>query len=442
MVGLSTALSNALSGLLVSSGQSAVVSRNVTRANDPDYNRRDVGLTLAADGTARLGEYARSADKSLQDRVLKSTSELGNAQVRSDALATLTGIIGDPQDNTSVAAGLFKLQQSLRNLQNNPSSGTYAAATLADARTLVSRMNTAANEIASLRSESHAGVKSSVETINALLADLQPIDSALKTGVPGTEAYLDNLDKRDSIIKKLSAEIGLRVVNKSDGGTALYTDSGITLFDTIPRVVEVRGDGPLIPGAPGPQVTIDGVQVSGSNSIMSVFSGKLAAQIEIRDNTSLVYSAQLDETARSLIQLFAEQDQTIPPTLPAATGLFAYNASPAVPTASTWLPGLAGQLRVNELYDDKAGGNPLLLRDGGSNGVAYVYNTSGEAGFQQRLSDVADSFDTPFSFDPTARLGTQVSIKTFAQESTSKLAAENAREEERLTKPSQQIRDG
>ena len=423
MVGLSSALSNALSGLLVTSGQSAVVSRNVTRANDADYSRRDVGLSLASDGTVRLGEYTRSADKSIQDRVLKTTSALGNAQIRYDALTALSRIIGDPQDNTSVTAGLFRLQQSMRDFQNNPSNSTYAASTIAESRSLATRMNSAANEIATVREEAHAGVRASVETVNKLLTNLQPIDQALKTGKPGTEAYLDNLDKRDSILKQLSSEIGLRVVSKSDGGTALYTDSGVTLFDVVPRAVEIRSDGPLAPGMAGPQVVIDGVPISGNNSIMTVSSGKLAAQLEIRDGTSLTYGAQLDEIARSLISLFAEQDQSATPTLPAAVGVFTYDGGPAIPAAGTLVAGLASQLKVNALFDDQAGGNPMLLRDGGSNGAAYNYNSSAEVGFQQRLSDVADAFDAPFTFDPAAMLGAQTTIKDFSQTSASKLAA-------------------
>ena len=426
MAGLSSALSSALSGLLVTSSQSALVSRNVTRASDADYSRRDVGLSIAGDGTSKLGEYTRNADKSLQDRVLKTSSQLGDAQIRFDALSTLSSIVGDPEENSSVAAGLFQLQQSLRDLQNNPSSGTYAAATVSSARSLTTRLNQAAEDVSGVRAEAHAGVKLSVEKINSLLSDLQPIDEAIRSGVRGNEGYLDNLDKRDSILKQLSAEVGLRVVNKSDGTTALYTDSGITLFDVMPRTVEVRADGPLVPGAAGPVVVIDGVQVSGASSIMTLSSGKLAAQISVRDDTSLTYAAQLDETARSLISLFSEQDQSAVPTLPPATGLFTYGGAPAVPPAGTHVPGLASQLHLNSLFDDRAGGNPLLLRDGGSNGASYVYNAAGEDGFQARLSDLADAFDTPFSFDVVAKLASQSSIKSFAESSASKLAAERA----------------
>lgn len=426
MTSLSSALSSALSGLLVTSGQSAVLSKNVTRASDENYSRRNVDLTWARDGTAQLGAYTRSTDQGLQDRVLRTTSQLGDSQISFEALSTLSTIIGDPQDNQSVAAGLFKLQQSVRNYQNNPSSGTYASATLSDARSLATRLNSSSEQISVVRAEAHSGVKSSVETINALLSDLRLVDKSIRTGSAGTENYLDDLDKRDGVLRKLSQEIGLRTVHKSDGGVSVYTDSGITLFDVVPRVVELRTDGPLQPGALGPAVLIDGVQVSGTNTAMSVLNGKLAAHLTVRDETVLLYEAQMDETARSLISLFAERDQSASPTLPPATGLFTYAGAPALPAASTQLAGLAGQIKISALFDERLGGNPSLLRDGGSNGAAYVSNGLGESGFQQRLSELADAFDAPFSFDLSAKLGPSSTIKVFAESSVSRLAADKA----------------
>jgi flagellar hook-associated protein 1 len=202
MTTLSSALSSALSGLLVASGQSAVLSKNVTRANDQNYSRRDVELTLARDGTARLGSYSRNTDQGLQDRVLRTSSQLGDSQVAFDALAILSRVIGDPQDNSSVAAGLHELQQSLRSYQNNPSNRSYASVALSDARSLALRLNSSSQEINTVRAEAHAGVKTSVQKINSLLSDLQNFDTAIRSGKVGTETYLDNLDKRDGVLRQ------------------------------------------------------------------------------------------------------------------------------------------------------------------------------------------------------------------------------------------------
>jgi flagellar hook-associated protein 1 len=427
MAGLSSALSSALSGLLVSSSQSALVSRNVTRAGDQNYSRREVSLSANGHGMVALGSYTRSADKSLQARVLNSSSQSGSAQVIIDALMVLSTTIGDPQDKTSVAAGLFALQQSMRDFQNNPSGATYASGAVAAARTLATRLNQAAEEVALVREGANAGVKASVDHINSLLSGLQPVEQSIRSGKAGTETYLENLDSRDSILKQLSEEIGLRVVNRSDGGIALYTDSGISLFDGVPRKVEITNDSSLSPGLQGPSVFIDNVEVTGPNPVLPLQQGRLAAQLALRDEISLTYEAQLDETARSLITLFAEEDQSSTPTLPQATGIFTYGGAPGVPAAATHAAGLARQIGINAVFDDRAGGNPMLLRDGGSNGSAYGYNAAGQSGFQQRLSDLADSFDSPFSFDVSAGLAGQASIKTFAITSASKLESERAK---------------
>jgi flagellar hook-associated protein 1 len=427
MAGLSSALSSALSGLLVSSSQSALVSRNVTRAGDQNYSRREVSLSANGHGMVALGSYSRSADKSLQARVLNSSSQSGSAQVIIDALMVLSTTIGDPQDKTSVAAGLFALQQSMRDFQNNPSSATYASGATAAARTLATRLNQAAEEVARVREGANAGVKASVDHINSLLSELQPVEQSIRSGKAGTETYLENLDSRDSILKQLSEEIGLRVVNRSDGGIALYTDSGISLFDGVPRKVEITNDSSLSPGLQGPSVFIDNVEVTGPNPVLPLQQGRLAAQLALRDEISLTYEAQLDETARSLITLFAEEDQSSTPTLPQANGIFTYGGAPGVPAAATHAAGLARQIGISTVFDDRAGGNPMLLRDGGSNGSAYGYNAAGQSGFQQRLSDLADSFDSPFSFDVSAGLAAPASIKTFAITSASKLESERAK---------------
>jgi flagellar hook-associated protein 1 len=417
MNGLSSALSTALSGLLVTAGQSAVVSRNVTRAGDADYSRKDVALTTSLDGTARLGQYTRSTDKNLQDRMLASASANSTAQAIADSLKILSSTIGDPEDETSVAAGLYSFQQALRDFENNPSLRTTASSAVSAARSLTSKINSAANEIASLRNDANTSVAASVANINTLLTKLQPIDQSLRTTQPGTESYVESQDQRDAILKELSNELGLRIVNKSDGGVALYTDSGVTLFDKVPRRVETASAGLLSSGTAGPAVFIDGVQVSGPASVLPLKQGKLLAALQVRDELTLTYEAQLDEIARSLVSGFAERDQSVTPTLPDATGLFTYAGAPAVPPSATRVAGLAASLKIAAAFDENVGGNPLLLRDGGSNGAAYGYNLSGESGFQQRLSSLVGFFDLPLTYDPAARLPSQTTIKQFASAS-------------------------
>ena len=51
----------------------------------------------------------------------------------------------------------------------------------------------------------------------------------------------DDLDQRDQILASISEEIGIRTVTRANNDMAIYTDSGVTLFDT-----SVRGPSPSI----------------------------------------------------------------------------------------------------------------------------------------------------------------------------------------------------
>jgi flagellar hook-associated protein 1 FlgK len=74
----------------------------------------------------------------------------------------------------------------------------------------------------------------------------------------------------------------------------------------------------------------------------------------------------------------------------------------------------------------RRGGNARLIRDGGINGAAYVYNTTGEAGFTGRISQLVNLMTTQSAFDPNAGASTAASIINFAASSTSWLEAKRS----------------
>jgi len=81
-------------------------------------------------------------------------------------------------------------------------------------------------------------------------------------------------------------------------------------------------------------------------------------------------------------------------------------------------------VRVNPLVDPDAGGNPFLVRDGGINGASYVENTSGHAGFTQRLLELDAAMGTPRVFDPAAGLETSADLVSYAASSLAWLEQE------------------
>jgi flagellar hook-associated protein 1 FlgK len=260
----------------------------------------------------------------------------------------------------------------------------------------------------------------SVANINKLLTQFATVNTAVVKGTIAGDDVTDYLDQRDSIISQLSQELGVSVSIRTNGDAALYTDSGIALFDKQARTVSFTATNAYTAGTTGNAVYIDGVPVTGASSVMPLKSGKIAGLAQLRDNATVTYQNQLDEIARGLIATFAESDQSAVPTLPNVPGLFTYPGAPAIPAGATVSVGLAGTITIAASVDPASGGNPNLLRDGAISGIAaYTYNSTGNGGFSTRLQQLVDGMDLPQSFDPTAMGKPSGSVIEFASSSAS-----------------------
>ena len=267
------------------------------------------------------------------------------------------------------------------------------------------------------RTRADQQIADSVASVNSLLQQFEEVNRKVIVGTGADADITDLLDTRDRLLSGISREIGIRTITREDNDVAIFTDSGVTLFETKPRTVTFNATLIFTATSTGNAVVVDGVPVTGNAGPLPLNSGRLKGLTEIRDETAVTYQNQLDEIARGLITVFAESDQSLTPSLPNATGLFSYTGSPAVPPAGTVVVGLAGQIRVNPAVDPAQGGDTDLLRDGGINGAAYIYNASGGAGFSDRLLAMADQFHSSRAFDPAAQAGSAATLITYTSNS-------------------------
>ena len=114
---------------------------------------------------------------------------------------------------------------------------------------------------------------------------------------------------------------------------AVFTDSGVTLFDRTPRSVTFSSTANFSAATQGQAVYADGVPITAQGSPLSIHTGRLAGLVSVRDNLGVTYQKQLDEIARGLITNFQETDQSATPTQPAQAGLFTNGGSLTVPPA-------------------------------------------------------------------------------------------------------------
>ena len=417
---LTAALGSARSSLMALGVQSSVISRNIAGASELGYSRKIAVLENFPGNGVYVAAIQRAASAGLFTNVLTATSASTKQGAIYDGLQKIAAAtVDDPELDQSPTAQLNALKKALHQYATAPDNATLAQSAVSAAKDMATSLNQATRTVQSVREDADADMAASVANINRLLAQFDTVNTAVVKGTTTGEDVTDYLDQRDAIISKLSQEIGVSVSIRPNGDAALYTDSGVVLYDKSVRTVSFAPTNAYTAGTTGNAVYIDGVPVTGASSVMPLKTGKIAGLAELRDRATVTYQSQLDEIARGLIDAFREVDQS-GAALPDVPGLFTYPGAPAMPAAATVSVGLAGTITVAASVDPASGGNPNRLRDGAISGnAAYNYNTTGTAGFSARLQQLIDGMDAPQPFDAAAQGKPSGSVIDFASSSAS-----------------------
>jgi flagellar hook-associated protein 1 FlgK len=422
---LTSVLTTAQAALATTTTQSSVVSRNIAGINDTTYSRKTANVSTTSFGSTYVSSITRAANQALFRNMLSATSDAAAQQAVSNGLDQLQQTVGQTSDEQSPAALIGNLQDALQTYSATPSDSNAAAAVVTSAQALTSALNSASRTVQEVRSQADSDMASAVGSINSLLTQFQSVNQTIVTGTRTGADVTNDLDTRDSILSQLSQYMGITTVTGSDNSTSIYTDSGVTLFNTTPRSVTFAPTSAYTAPTVGNAVYVDGVPVTGSSAVMPLQSGSLAGLANLRDTVAVTYQSQLDEVARGLIDTYAESDQT-GGTQPTVPGLFTYSGAPSMPAAGV-NAGLAADITVNANVDPNQGGDVTLLRDGGISdpgNPAYTYNTTGAAAFTGRIDQLDQALtQTSLSFDPATGIDPTDSVSGFATASVSWLEA-------------------
>ncbi|KFB09175.1 flagellar hook-associated protein FlgK [Nitratireductor basaltis] len=416
---LTSALSIAQSALFNTSRQTSVVSRNISEASNPDYARR-TSIYSSTNGGARISEIRRATNEALFRQNLSALSGWQAQASLSSGLNTLQLRVNGPDNSTSPAQKLGVLQEALQTYAATPSNATLAENAVEAARGLVRTLNNGTQAIQSYRAEIDAEIKTSVDDLNRLLAEFETVNKEVVKATRAGSDAADALDARDNLLKKISEYVPVSTVSRQENDMMVLTADGATLFETVARPVTFTPNTTYTAAMTGNAIYVDGVPLSAGTAGNTTSQGTLAAKLQMRDTVAPQMQRQLDETARGLIEAFAETDAS--GTNPLA-GLFTWPGGPALPASGTLVEGLAGRITVNAAVDSEQGGNVQLLRDGGMNGAAYVKNTSGAASYSDTLIAYTQKLDEPIAFDPAAGIASPRSLTGYTADSIGWLEA-------------------
>lgn len=398
---LSSAISIAQQAFSNTAQQTAIVSKNIANAGNADYSRRLALLGSTGNGAQVVSIYRAQNEALLKQSIASIGEASGQARLR-EGLELLKSGLGGNNYETAPSKLLSEFRNSLQTLASTPGNKTIAAAAVTSAQDLADSLNKTSANVQNMREDADKEIALEVDKLNSLLADFERVNNEVKSATATGGDANDALDQRDKILKQISEIVGISTVTRGNNDTVIFTTDGTVLFENIPRQVTFAPTTTYDATVTGNKIFVDGVPIAPGSGADTTAKGKLASLVQLRDDIGPKFQSQLDEIARGLVELFKEGGQP---------GLFTWGTA-AVPPAGTVVPGLASKITVNAL----AKANPLLLRDGGFNGVVSNPGGAGNPspGYTGLLDGFINKMGENMSFDPSTGLDGTSSLLNFA----------------------------
>jgi flagellar hook-associated protein 1 FlgK len=320
-MGLSQALSTAMSGLRATQAAISLVGSNVANAETPGYVRKSViqvtGMTGDYGSSVLLNGVDRQLDQYLQTQLRTETSGAAYADIRATFLANLQNVYGNPAETGTIEDSFNKLLTAFQGLSTSPDSQSARISAVAAAQTMAQTLNATTQGIQSLRANAEMGINDSIVTANNAMAQIAFINNQLQSNGTTDAATASLLDQRDQYITQLSSLIDIRTVVNDLNQVTVFTNSGVQLVGTEAAQLSFSPQGTMTPNTlynsdPAKNnvgtITIN-FPHGGSYDLVStnsIRSGKIAAYLELRDNTLVKAQAQIDQFAASMASALSD----------------------------------------------------------------------------------------------------------------------------------------
>ena len=294
----------------------AIVSSNVANAQTNGYVALTANQSSIVDGGIGIGVRVdgvnRSLDKFIQSQLRTETSGGAYATQMANTLNQLQSVYGTPGDAGTLETTFSNFTTALQSLSTSPNSASAQVSVLSAAQSFAQSLNSTSSGIQALRSNAEQSISDSVSSANVAMTQIANINTRLQ-GLSTTDpAAAALMDQRDSAITALSQLMDVRVSTDASNQTTVYTNSGAPLVSNgTASKMSFNAQGSLNanslwnadPTKSGTGSLTIVLPNGGQLDLIangSISSGKLAADLKLRDDTLVQAQNQVDQLAASL----------------------------------------------------------------------------------------------------------------------------------------------
>jgi flagellar hook-associated protein 1 len=315
-MGLSSALAIAMSGLSANQAALSIVSGNVANANTPGYvvqtpNQIEVA-TGGSGSSVQVTGVNRQLDLYVQSQLRTETGGGAYADQTANILGQLQNVYGTPGGVGTLETSYSNFTTALQALSTSQGSASAQTTALAAAQSLAQSLNQTSQGIQSLRSNVEQDIGSSVSQANTDMKQIASLNQQLQ-GLSATDpAAATLMDQRDNAINDLSTLMDVHVSTGTGNQVNVSTTSGMQLVSgSLASTMNFSSPGTLTANSlystNASQNGVGSLTIQLPNGASydmvannTITSGKIAADLKLRDQTLVQAQTQVDQLAASM----------------------------------------------------------------------------------------------------------------------------------------------
>ena len=282
--------------------------QNVANADTPGYTRRRVTLRAEATGSGlymqtapgtatgngvSVAGYSRVRDGLLASASWEAQTGLGAAEEEGRILGALEGLFPATGDG-SLGKAMDRFWNGWSNLADYPTDNGARIALRSSAASLASTLNRLESDLTGLEKETGEAFRAGVEEANGILGEIAGLNATIQRasaqGVPDLAAE----DRRDELVKELSAFAPVRTQQDDPAGYTIAIDGINVVQGDQAQLLEIDDT------AQTPQLILGKTDVAFRPSEAGE-DGKLGAWLRTLGETFPQTRASLDEMAEALV---------------------------------------------------------------------------------------------------------------------------------------------
>jgi flagellar hook-associated protein 1 len=321
-MGLTQALSSALSGLQVNQASLALVSANVANADTPGYTRKTVNqVPASANGInvgVRIADVQRQLDQYVQRQLRTEYSGANYADTRAQFYSRLQDIYGQPGSANALETVYNNFTNALQALSTSPDSSAARSTVISTAQLLAQQLNQMSNSIQSLRGDAELSIANAVTQANNAMSQIAALNQKIAASPQADSETATLMDQRDSYIDQLSQLMDINIIKGDQNQLNIFTTSGIQLAGSQAAELTFNAQGTVAAAsqwsANPSQSTLGTITLTASsgNSIdliqnNSIHSGAIAAYLQMRDQDLVQAQNQLDAIAAAMASALSDR---------------------------------------------------------------------------------------------------------------------------------------